>query len=218
MNGSTAFGLFAILVLVLGNGFFVATEFALVAGAPIPPGAARARGTPGRVWLHQMVAHLDAYIAACQLGITMASLALGWIGSPRSRISSSRRSSDSSGCWAPAAAHALAVGIAFFVITGLHIVAGELAPKGIALQHLEVTTLWIARPFQLFYLVFRWPITALNAVGNAALRLIGLRTATSHEMVHSAERLALLVETSQRAGAVEESRRASPPGRSSSRT
>src|SRR5262249_17028083 len=71
--------------------------------------------------------------------------------------------------------------------------------------HPETTTLWIARPFQLFYMVFRWPITGLNAVGNAALRLIGLRTATSHEMVHSAEELALLVQTSQPAGPVEES-------------
>jgi CBS domain containing-hemolysin-like protein len=154
---------------------------------------------------HQMVSHLDAYIAACQLGITMASLALGWIGEPALARVLEPPIEGLVGHWAPAAAHAIAVGLAFFVITGLHIVGGELAPKGIALQHPETTTLWIARPFQLFYLVFRWPITALNAVGNAALRLIGLRTATSHEMVHSAEELALLVETSQRAGAVEES-------------
>jgi CBS domain containing-hemolysin-like protein len=91
------------------------------------------------------------------------------------------------------------------VITGLHIVAGELAPKGIALQRPEATTLWIARPLQLFYLVFRWPITALNAVGNGVLRLMGLRAATGHEMVHSAEELELLVKASQRAGMVEES-------------
>jgi CBS domain containing-hemolysin-like protein len=84
-------------------------------------------------------------------------------------------------------------------------VAGELAPKGIALQHPEATTLWVARPLQLFYVVFRWPITALNAVGNWALRMIGLRSAAGHEMVHTAEELALLVETSRRAGVVEKS-------------
>jgi putative hemolysin len=109
------------------------------------------------------------------------------------------------GRWAPAAAHGIAVGIAFAVITGLHIVAGELAPKGIALQRPEATTLWVARPLQLFYLLFRWPITALNAVGNGVLRLIGLQPATGQEMVHSAAELELLVKASQRAGLVEES-------------
>ena len=205
MNGSTAFGLLALLVLVLANGFFVATEFALVAVRRSRLEQLAREGNARARLAHQMVKHLDAYIAACQLGITMASLALGWIGEPALAHLLAPPIERLAGRLAPAAAHAIAVGIAFFVITGLHIVAGELAPKGIALQHPEVTTLWIARPFQLFYLVFRWPITALNAVGNAVLRLIGLRTATSHEMVHSAEELALLVETSQRAGAVEES-------------
>ena len=205
MNGSTAFGLLALLALVLANGFFVATEFALVAVRRSRLEQLAREGNARARLAHQMVKHLDAYIAACQLGITMASLALGWIGEPALAHLLEPPIERLIGHWAPAAAHAIAVGVAFFVITGLHIVAGELAPKGIALQHPEMTTLWIARPFQLFYLVFRWPITALNAVGNAALRLIGLRTATSHEMVHSAEELALLVETSQRAGAVEES-------------
>jgi magnesium and cobalt exporter, CNNM family len=205
MDGSTAFGLLALLVLVLANGFFVATEFALVAVRRSRLEQLAHEGNPRARLAHQMVAHLDAYIAACQLGITMASLALGWIGEPALAHLLEPPIERLVGRWAPAAAHAIAVGVAFFLITGLHIVAGELAPKGIALQHPEMTTLWIARPFRLFYLVFRWPITALNWVGNAALRLIGLRTATAHEMVHSAEELALLVETSQRAGAVEES-------------
>ena len=205
MNGSTAFGLFAILVLVLGNGFFVATEFALVAVRRSRLEQLAREGNARARLAHQMVRHLDAYIAACQLGITMASLALGWIGEPALAHLLEPPIEGLVGTWAPAAAHAIAVGVAFFVITGLHIVAGELAPKGIALQHPETTTLWVARPFQLFYMVFRWPITGLNAVGNAVLRLIGLRTATSREMVHSAEELALLVQTSQRAGAVEES-------------
>src|SRR5262245_49556469 len=158
MDGSTAFGLLALLVLVLANAFFVATEFALVAVRRsrleqlIREGNARAR------LAHQMVSHLDAYIAACQLGITMASLALGWIGEPALAHLLRPPIERLVGSLAPAASHAIAVGVAFFVITGLHIVAGELAPKGIALQHPETTTLWIARPFQLFYLVFRWQI------------------------------------------------------------
>ena len=205
MDWSTSFGLFALLLLVLANGFFVATEFAIVAVRRSRL-EQLAREGHGRARLaHQIVARLDAYIAACQLGITMASLALGWIGEPALAHILEPPIERLAGRWAPAAAHGIAIGIAFAVITGLHIVAGELAPKGIALQHPEATALWVARPLQLFYVVFRWPITALNAVGNWALRLIGLRSATGHEMVHTAEELALLVETSQRAGVVEKS-------------
>jgi CBS domain containing-hemolysin-like protein len=205
MDVTTTLGLVAVVVLVLANGFFVATEFAIVAVRRSRLEQLAAEGSARAGLALQVVAHLDAYIAACQLGITMASLALGWIGEPALARLLEPLLEQSVGRWAPAAAHGIAVAIAFTVITGLHIVAGELAPKGIALQRPEATSLWIARPLQLFYLVFRWPITALNAVGNGVLRLMGLRAATGHEMVHSAEELALLVKASQRAGMVEES-------------
>lgn len=205
MDVTTTLGLLAILVLVLVNAFFVATEFAIVAVRRSRLEQLAREGDPRARLANQVVGRLDAYIAACQLGITMASLALGWIGEPALAHLLAPPIERLAGSWAPAAAHGIAVGIAFTVITGLHIVAGELAPKGIALRHPEATALWIARPLRFFYLVFRWPITGLNAVGNATLRVIGLQPATAHEMVHSAEELALLVQTSQRAGAVEAS-------------
>jgi magnesium and cobalt exporter, CNNM family len=205
MDGPTALGLLAVIVLVLANGFFVATEFAIVAVRRSRLEQLAREGHPRAALAQEVVGHLDAYIAACQLGITMASLALGWIGEPALAHLLEPSLERLVGRWAPAAAHGLAVGVAFAVITGLHIVAGELAPKGIALQRPEATTLWIVRPLQLFYLVFRWPITALNAVGNGVLRLLGLRPATGQEMVHGAEELELLVKASQRAGLVEES-------------
>ena len=205
MDVTTTLGLLAILVLVLVNAFFVATEFAIVAVRRSRLEQLAREGDARARLANQVVGHLDAYIAACQLGITMASLALGWIGEPALAHLLAPPIERLAGSWAPAAAHGIAVGIAFTVITGLHIVAGELAPKGIALRHPEATALWIARPLRLFYLVFRWPITGLNAVGNATLRVIGLQPATALEMVHSAEELALLVQTSQRAGAVEAS-------------
>jgi putative hemolysin len=201
----TTLGLVAVVVLVLANGFFVATEFAIVAVRRSRLEQLAREGDRRAVPALEVVAHLDAYIAACQLGITMASLALGWIGEPALAGILEPPLERLVGHWAPAAAHGIAVGVAFAVITGLHIVAGELAPKGIALQRPEATTLWVARPLQLFHLVFRWPITALNAVGNGVLRLLGLRAATGHDMVHSAEELELLVKASQRAGMVEES-------------
>jgi CBS domain containing-hemolysin-like protein len=152
-----------------------------------------------------VVGHLDAYIAACQLGITMASLALGWIGEPAFAHLVEPPLEALVGQFAPTAAHGVAVGTAFAIITALHIVIGELAPKGLALQRPEATALWIARPIQVFYVVFRWPITLLNAVGNATLKLFGLDPAAGHEMVHSVEELRMLVSASQEGGTVEES-------------
>ena len=100
-------------------------------------------------------------------------------------------------------AHGVAIGIAFAFITGLHIVMGELAPKGLALQRPESTALWVAQPIRLFHVIFKWPITALNTVGNAVLKLASLQAAAGHEMVHSVEELRLLVTGMQRAGVVD---------------
>jgi CBS domain containing-hemolysin-like protein len=152
-----------------------------------------------------MVRNLDRYIAACQLGITMASLGLGWIGEPALARQLEPLLLPLVGRFAGITAHGFAIGVAFTVITSLHIVLGELAPKGLALQRPEGTTLWVARPLGWFYAVFRWPIGALNAVGNAVLRLFGMRPAAGEDMVHSAEELRLLLQASQQAGEVEPS-------------
>ena len=205
MELGTAVGLLAVIVLVLANGFFVATEFAMVAVRRSRLEELVREGHPGARGAKHLVEHLDAYIAACQLGITMASLALGWIGEPVLAGVIEPPLERWLGRLAPAAAHGAAIGISFAIITALHIVAGELAPKGLALQRPEQTTLWVARPMRVFYLLLRWPITILNAVGNGALRLFGLRPSSGHDMVHSAGELELLVRASQQAGMVEES-------------
>jgi putative hemolysin len=205
MDLASAVGLLTVAVLVLANGFFVATEFAIVAVRRSRLEQLAQEGHPTAAAAKNLVGHLDAYIAACQLGITMASLALGWLGEPALAHLLEPPLERLVGYFAPAAAHTVAIGAAFAVITALHIVVGELAPKGLALQRAEATTLWVARPMQLFYLVFRWPITALNAVGNGVLRLFGLQPASGHEMVHSVEELRLLVTSSQQAGVVEAS-------------
>jgi putative hemolysin len=197
------FGLAAVLVLVGANGFFVATEFAIVAVRRSRLAQLAAEGNTTARVASDIVGHLDAYIAACQLGITMASLALGWIGEPALAHLLQPPLQLLVGRFAPQAAHGVAVAVAFLLITGLHIVVGELAPKGLALQRTDGTVLWVARPIRAFYLVFRWPITALNAVGNAALRLVGLPTAASHEQVHTPQELRYLVAGTQRAGGLE---------------
>jgi putative hemolysin len=207
MNGmdlSTSLGLIAVVALVLANGFFVATEFAIVAVRRSRLEQLAQEGRAGAAAARDVVGHLDAYIAATQFGITLASLALGWLGEPALAHLIEPPLAALVGSFAPAAAHGVAIGVAFALITGLHIVFGELAPKGLALQRPESTTLFVARPIQLFHAVFKWPITALNAVGNGALRLVGLEPASGHEMVHSVEELRLLVTGMRQAGVVED--------------
>jgi magnesium and cobalt exporter, CNNM family len=196
-------GISAIVVLVLANGFFVAAEFAIVAVRRSRLEQLAEEGRRSAKAARDVVRHLDRYIAACQLGITMASLALGWTGEPALARQLEPLLQPIAGRYAWASAHGLAVGAAFTVITALHIVLGELAPKGLALQHPEGTTLWVAPPLRLFYSVFRWPIGALNAVGNAVLRVFGMRPASGEELVHSAEELDLLLQASEQAGEVE---------------
>jgi CBS domain containing-hemolysin-like protein len=205
MDSSTLVGLFALLLLVVANGFFVATEFAIVAVRRSRLDELEAQGQPNARAARQVVGHLDTYIAACQLGITMASLALGWVGEPALAHLLEPPLEALVGQFAPTAAHGVAIGASFAVITSLHIVIGELAPKGLALQRPEATALWVARPMQAFELVFRWPIALLNGVGNGILRLAGLHPASGHEMVHTVSELRLLVTGSQQAGVVEES-------------
>src|SRR5215203_5334656 len=203
MDLPTTFGLIAVVILVLANGFFVATEFAIVAVRRSRLEELVRDGRAGAAAASEVVRHLDSYIAATQFGITLASLALGWIGEPALAHLLEPPLTMLVAGFAPMAAHGVAIGVAFAVITGLHIVIGELAPKGLALQRPEITTLWVARPIQVFHGVFKWPITALNAVGNGALKLFGLQPASGHEMVHSVEELRLLVTGMQQAGVVD---------------
>lgn len=197
----TILKLVAVILLVLGNGFFVAAEFALVAVRRSRVEELVANGVLGARAVQRATNNLDHSIAATQLGITLMSLALGWLGEPTIGHLLEE--------WlghAPGGA-TLAVIIAFTIITALHIVIGELTPKSIALQFPERTSLIVAQPLSAFDLVFRLPIQALNASGRAILRLIGLQPPSGHELVHSAQELKMLVEASGRAGALEESER-----------
>jgi CBS domain containing-hemolysin-like protein len=198
-------GIPAVLLLVLANGFFVAAEFAIVAVRKSRLQQLADEGVRSARAAQEVVQHLDSYIAACQLGITMASLGLGWMGEPAVARLIEPSLRGLLGASAATAAHGITVATAFAVITALHIVIGELAPKGLALQKPEVTSLWVARPLMVFYRVFKLPIVALNAVGNFTLRLFGLRPAEGTEMIHSAEELELIVNASGRAGTVEPS-------------
>ena len=196
-------GLLAVGLLVLANGFFVATEFAIVAVRKSRLEQLAAEGHASARAAREVVGHLDTYIAACQLGITMASLALGWLGEPAFGHVVEPPLEALVGGFAHQAAEVVSAAVSFALITALHIVIGELAPKGLALQRPEGTALVVARPLQLFRAVFRWPIALLNGVGNGVLRLFGLEPAGGHELVHSVEELRLLVTGMQAAGVVD---------------
>jgi CBS domain containing-hemolysin-like protein len=197
----TIIKLLAVVALVLGNGFFVASEFALVSLRRSRVEEMVAKGVLGARAVQRATNNLDHFIAATQLGITLTSLALGWLGEP-----TLGHLLESVFGGAPGG-KTLAVIIAFSIITTMHIVIGELTPKSIALQYPEQTSLAIAQPLAIFDLAFRPFIVGLNATGRTMVKLLGLRAPSGHELVHSTDELKLLVEASGRAGTLEESER-----------
>jgi len=193
-------GVSTVFLLVAANGFFVAAEFSLVAVRRSRVAELVAQGRANAKPLLRTVDRLDASLAATQLGITLSSLALGWVGEPALAHLIAPLLDGVAGKYAGVGAEVIAVAIAFSIITALHIVLGELAPKSLALQRSEGTALWVVRPLNLFLFVFRPVIVLLNGLGNLVLRACGLRPGVSEEMLHSAEELKLLVSASQEAG------------------
>jgi CBS domain containing-hemolysin-like protein len=193
-----------ILALVFANGFFVAAEFAIVTVRKTRVDQLIAEGHRSARAVRRAVTAPDRYIAATQLGITMASIGLGWVGEPAVAAIIQPVFAALPAQIAEATAHSIAVAIAFAVVTALHIVLGELAPKTIALEKAEATALLVVRPTELFMKTF-WPfIRLLNGTGRAVVNLLGLRSRGGHAMVHSEEELKMLVTASQEAGVLEE--------------
>lgn len=203
---ATGLGLIAVLALVLLNGFFVAAEFALVSVRRSRVAQLANEGDKRARRVQQALGHLDTYIAATQLGITMASLALGFIGEAAIAplLEPLLGAVLPHGHDALLTAEGIALTLAFVIATALHIVIGELAPKSIALQRTDVTALWVTGPLNLFITLFRPFIVALNGLGNAVVRALGLEPAGEHAAVHSVEELALLVHATREAGLLEE--------------
>lgn len=201
---SGAGGLLAVLVLVVANGFFVAAEFSLVAVRRSRVIELAASGRMNAAALVRALDHLDSNLAATQLGITISSLALGWIGEPAIAHLIETPLAELWGTTGGISAYAIAVGISFVLITALHIVLGELAPKSLALQRSEGTALWVVRPLSLFRWLLSPAILVLNGMGNLVLRMFGLRPGTGEESLHSPSELKLLVEASQDAGLLQD--------------
>jgi CBS domain containing-hemolysin-like protein len=193
----------AVPLLVLLNGMFVAAEFALVAVRKTRIEEMVRLGLKGARTVEGAINRLDRSIAATQLGITLASLALGWVAEPALADLLEPLFAFLPGDWSVAASHSAAVAVAFLFITFLHVTFGELIPKNVALQDTERTILWLAAPLVVFARLTR-PLTLLMSVtANAVLRLFGFQPAHGEESVHSVEELLLLIEDTEEAGGLD---------------
>lgn len=197
---SIALRLAAVIALVLANAFFVAAEFALVSARRTRLDELAKAGDRKAMLALRAIQSLSRYLAASQLGITLASLALGWIGETTvaSLIDGWFAALPPAG--RAVATHTVASVIAFSIITSLHIVLGEQVPKSIAIVAPEQSSRWLAPPLMVFTWIMAGPTKLLNSASNWTLRLFGLRPPGEQERVHSPEELRTLVEQSQEFG------------------
>ena len=194
--------LLAVVFLVLLNGFFVASEFAIVKVRATQLDALAAPSNGRARLARHVTSHLDSYLSATQLGITLASLGLGWLGEPF-LADVIEPFFALAGVHSAVLIQTVSFALAFTTITVLHIVLGELAPKSIAIRKTVPTTLWISRPLRLFYLVFKPAIWLLNGLANWLLkRILRLDPVAESELAHSEEELRLILDESAKASKI----------------
>ncbi len=210
---STVFNIFLVIFLVLANGFFVASEFALVAVRKSRIEALVNEGNKAAERLLGLLNNLNAYISATQLGITLASLGLGWIGEPAvarlldPMLISLGEATGLAFLSSGTVLHTISFAIAFSFITFLHIVFGELAPKTVALELAERVALVVALPLQIFYKVFNYPIRLLDWTGTKTVRIFGLHPSGEHGSSYTEDEIRQLVKISQESGHLNEEER-----------
>lgn len=190
--GSIVLQLLAVLGLVGLNGFFVAAEFALVKIRETQLTPLAARGNRRARLARHIVGHLDPYLSACQLGITLASLGLGWIGEP-AFVAMMEPVLNLLHVQSERVRHVVAFVVGYSLITFLHIVIGEQAPKFLAIKRSLPSALWVAFPLQLFFWVTYPAIWFLNFASLRVLRWLGIESASEHETEHSEDELRLML-------------------------
>lgn len=192
------FNVFLVMLLVLLNGFFVAAEFAMVKVRSTRIETLLQEGNTRAKYAKKLVDHLDAYLSACQLGITLASLGLGWVGEPAIAHMIEPVLQDLG--FSQAVIQTISFAIAFSIITALHIILGELAPKSLAIQKADSVTIWTSVPLIGFYKIMYPFIWILNTMANSILRVVGIQAANEHEAAHTEEEIRILMEESHKQG------------------
>ena len=198
MSWLTPFYLLVALLLVLLNGFFVLAEFALVKVRSSRIEELMRRGSRRALVTREMIAHLDNYLSATQLGITVASLGLGWVGKP-AFAGLIEAVIALPGWWSAAASYTASVTFSFLIITFLHILVGELVPKSMAIRRSEQCALAIAYPMRWAYRLLYLPMLVLNGASNLVLKLIRLEVGHP-ELAHTEQELRILLFTAQTTG------------------
>ncbi len=195
-----------VVFLVFANGFFVASEFALVAVRKSRIEALVAEGSKPAERVLRLLNNLNAYISATQLGITLASLGLGWVGEPaiaallEPLLMFIGKSTGAAFLSSGAVLHTISFAIAFSLITFLHIVFGELAPKTAALELPERISMWVAFPLEWFYKIFSYPIRMLDWAGTRTVRLFGLHLSNEHGSIYTQDEIRQLIRVSEQSG------------------
>jgi CBS domain containing-hemolysin-like protein len=189
-----------VAVLIGFTAFFVASEFAIVKVRSSRIDQLISEGNKNAVVAKKIISNLDEYLSACQLGITITALGLGWLGEPT--VEHLLHPVFEKMNFSPYVSNILSFGIAFAAITFLHVVIGELAPKTVAIQKAEAITLLTARPLILFYKIMYPFIWALNGSARGIIRLFGLKPASEHELAHSEEELRLILSESYKSGEI----------------
>lgn len=200
--GYTSFMIIAAFVLVFLNGFFVLSEFSIVKVRRSKLEEFVKDKKPNAKKALEITSKLDTYLSACQLGITLSSLALGWIGEPA--IAKVLAKLFFNLHLNPVLIHTLAFVLAFSLITLLHVVLGELVPKNIAIAAADKAVLWIARPLHIFWMIFLPCIKVFDFLAALTLRIINVRSAKEHEFAHSEEEIKIIVSESQKGGVLDE--------------
>jgi CBS domain containing-hemolysin-like protein len=194
------------LAFIIANGYFVATEFAMIKVRPTQLAELAAEGSSRAKMARRITKRLDSYLSATQLGVTLASLALGWVGEP-AFAELIQPFFSRYGPFSVSIAHSISATLAFIVITTLHIIFGELGPKYIAIGKPLGTALWTSHGLRVFYIIAFPAIWFLNKSSNLVLRAIGVRPATEMEVTHSQEELRLILARSEKAGVLSEENR-----------
>jgi len=189
--------LVGVTVLVAANGFFVAAEFALVRAREGKLEQLEQEKARGAALAGHQLEHIDEYLSACQLGITMASLGIGFMGEPAIASLLEQLIGDS---LPHGVSLGISLGIAYLVTTALHITIGEQVPKIYAITHAEATARRVARPLQAFRVTFKPLIWALNTVSNAMLRTVGVDPKAEFEEISSSDDLKMIIARSQSGG------------------
>ncbi len=197
------FNIIVILFLVALNGFFVASEFSIVKVRPSRLDTLIKEGSKSAVYARKVTEHLDAYLSVTQLGITLASLGLGWIGEPAvaKMLAPAFRFFNVP----PQLEHTIAFIFGFSIITALHIVLGELVPKSLSIQKTEMVVLFVSRPLIMFNKLMFPAVWALNHIANWMLRRMGIHAASEAEEAHNEEEIRILMEESYKYGYIDKS-------------